>query len=152
VLFHYHILVPKLFVFSKLNFEEFFILLKNFQLVCRVLGGHIFVSSQLEKGLDASTENWPIGASLTPLARQLAEISNKMTGIELPSIPYPPRATEARFEGLYNFAPLCSATSTSPLAHHLNNLLSASAPHRRARTPIWSYHFPPSQQWLEITV
>ncbi|XP_070181060.1 dual E2 ubiquitin-conjugating enzyme/E3 ubiquitin-protein ligase BIRC6-like isoform X3 [Littorina saxatilis] len=55
-------------------------------------------------------------------------------------------------EGLFNFAPLGSIVSTSPTASPADALIQTSAPHRRARTAAWSYHFYPDEPWVELVI
>ena len=43
-------------------------------------------------------------------------------------------------------------TSSNFSAHPSEVLLQATPPHRRARTPVWSYHFLPEESFLELLV
>lgn len=54
-------------------------------------------------------------------------------------------------EGQINVAPLGSITSTNFSAHPSEVLLQSTPPHRRARTPVWSYHFFPEETYLEVS-
>lgn len=42
--------------------------------------------------------------------------------------------------------------ATSPTASPPDALIQTSAPHRRARTAAWSYHFYPDEPWVELVV
>ena len=42
--------------------------------------------------------------------------------------------------------------STSPTASPADALIQTSAPHRRARTAAWSYHFYPDEPWVELVI
>lgn len=55
-------------------------------------------------------------------------------------------------DGLMNVAPLGTITSTNFSAHPSEVLLQATPPHRRARTPVWSYHFFPEESFLELVI
>jgi len=55
-------------------------------------------------------------------------------------------------DGLINVAPLGAITSTNFSAHPSEVLLQATPPHRRARTPVWSYHFFPEENYLELVI
>ncbi|XP_071961824.1 dual E2 ubiquitin-conjugating enzyme/E3 ubiquitin-protein ligase BIRC6-like isoform X2 [Antedon mediterranea] len=55
-------------------------------------------------------------------------------------------------DGLYNFAPHGSISSSSPTAQPAEVLLQPQAPHRRARSPAWSYHFYPDESWCDLTI
>ncbi|CAL8111027.1 unnamed protein product [Orchesella dallaii] len=55
-------------------------------------------------------------------------------------------------DGLINVAPLGVITSTNFSAHPSEVLLQSTPPHRRARTPVWSYHFFPEESYLELVV
>ncbi|KAL8592605.1 hypothetical protein ACOMHN_026535 [Nucella lapillus] len=54
--------------------------------------------------------------------------------------------------GLFNFAPLGTIMSTSPTASPADTLIQTSAPHRRARTAAWNYHFYPDEPWVELVI
>ncbi|XP_044731226.1 baculoviral IAP repeat-containing protein 6 [Chrysoperla carnea] len=63
------------------------------------------------------------------------------------------QANYEQSEGWINFAPLGTITSTSPTAQTADILIqSAVAPHRRARTPQWSYHFYPDENHVELYI
>ncbi|XP_063222017.1 baculoviral IAP repeat-containing protein 6 isoform X2 [Bacillus rossius redtenbacheri] len=55
-------------------------------------------------------------------------------------------------EGLINFAPLGTISSSNPTTQPADVLIQASPPHRRARTPAWSYHFYPDEMWVDLTI
>ncbi|XP_076848185.1 LOW QUALITY PROTEIN: dual E2 ubiquitin-conjugating enzyme/E3 ubiquitin-protein ligase BIRC6 [Brachyhypopomus gauderio] len=55
-------------------------------------------------------------------------------------------------EGLHNFAPLGTITSSSPTAQPAEVLLQATPPHRRARSAAWSYIFLPEEAWCDLTI
>ncbi|CAG7720785.1 unnamed protein product [Allacma fusca] len=55
-------------------------------------------------------------------------------------------------EGVINVAPLGTITSSNFSAHPSEVLLHATPPHRRARTPVWSYHFLPEETFLELVI
>nr|XP_033791570.1 baculoviral IAP repeat-containing protein 6 isoform X2 [Geotrypetes seraphini] len=55
-------------------------------------------------------------------------------------------------EGIHNFAPLGTITSSSPTAQPAEVLLQATPPHRRARSAAWSYIFLPEEAWCDLTV
>ncbi|XP_028983369.1 baculoviral IAP repeat-containing protein 6 isoform X2 [Betta splendens] len=55
-------------------------------------------------------------------------------------------------EGLHNFAPLGTITSSSPTAQPAEVLLQATPPHRRARSAAWSYVFLPEEAWCDLTI
>ncbi|XP_069464004.1 baculoviral IAP repeat-containing protein 6 isoform X2 [Ambystoma mexicanum] len=55
-------------------------------------------------------------------------------------------------EGIHNFAPLGTITSSSPTAQPAEVLLQATPPHRRARSAAWSYVFLPEEAWCDLTV
>ncbi|XP_075222220.1 BIR repeat containing ubiquitin-conjugating enzyme isoform X2 [Lycorma delicatula] len=53
---------------------------------------------------------------------------------------------------LINFAPLGVICSSNPTAPPADVLIQSAPPHRRARTPAWSYHFYPEESWVELTI
>ncbi|XP_033629629.1 baculoviral IAP repeat-containing protein 6-like isoform X3 [Asterias rubens] len=55
-------------------------------------------------------------------------------------------------EGLTNFAPFGVISSSSPTAQPAEVLLQPTAPHRRARSAAWSYHFYPEETWCNLTI
>ncbi|OWF45700.1 baculoviral IAP repeat-containing protein 6-like isoform X2 [Mizuhopecten yessoensis] len=55
-------------------------------------------------------------------------------------------------DGLQNFAPLGSISSSSPTASPADVLIQAAQTHRRARSAAWSYHFYPDEAWVDLTV
>ncbi|XP_077994932.1 dual E2 ubiquitin-conjugating enzyme/E3 ubiquitin-protein ligase BIRC6-like isoform X2 [Glandiceps talaboti] len=55
-------------------------------------------------------------------------------------------------DGLHNFAPYGSITSSSPTAQPADVLLQSQPPHRRARSAAWSYHFYPDESWCDLTI
>ncbi|XP_028323473.1 baculoviral IAP repeat-containing protein 6 isoform X3 [Gouania willdenowi] len=55
-------------------------------------------------------------------------------------------------EGLHNFAPLGTITTSSPTAQPAEVLLQATPPHRRARSAAWSYIFLPEEAWCDLTI
>jgi baculoviral IAP repeat-containing protein 6 (apollon) len=55
-------------------------------------------------------------------------------------------------EGQINVAPLGTITSTNFSAHPSEVLLQSTPPHRRARSPVWSYHFFPEETYLELVI
>uniref|UniRef100_A0A8C5SLZ2 Baculoviral IAP repeat containing 6 n=1 Tax=Laticauda laticaudata TaxID=8630 RepID=A0A8C5SLZ2_LATLA len=55
-------------------------------------------------------------------------------------------------EGIHNFAPMGSITSSSPTAQPAEVLLQATPPHRRARSAAWSYIFLPEEAWCDLTI
>ena len=54
--------------------------------------------------------------------------------------------------GLLNVAPLSTVSCSHPSAQPADVLLQPSAPHRRARSPSWSHHFYPAEQYIELTI
>lgn len=55
-------------------------------------------------------------------------------------------------DGLLNFAPLGNITWLNPTAQPADVLIQSTTPHRRARTPAWSYHFYPDEAWVDLTI
>jgi baculoviral IAP repeat-containing protein 6 len=53
---------------------------------------------------------------------------------------------------LQNFALLGTISSSSPSASPPDVLIQGTAPHRRARTAAWSYHFYPDEAWVDLTI
>ena len=45
-----------------------------------------------------------------------------------------------------------SISSSSPTASPAEVLIQAAAPHRRARSAAWSYHFYPDEAWVDLTI
>ncbi|XP_034239276.1 baculoviral IAP repeat-containing protein 6 isoform X4 [Thrips palmi] len=56
------------------------------------------------------------------------------------------------FEGLQNFAPLGTISSSSATAQPADVLIQSFPSHRRARTPAWSYHFYPDELYMDLTL
>ena len=54
--------------------------------------------------------------------------------------------------GLLNLAPLSTISCNHPSAQPADVLLQPNPPHRRARSPSWSHHFYPAEQFIELTV
>ena len=59
---------------------------------------------------------------------------------------------ESPKETLVNFAPLGTVTWSKPMVEPADVLIQSAAPHRRARTAAWSYHFFPGEGWVDLTV
>ncbi|XP_067680641.1 baculoviral IAP repeat-containing protein 6-like isoform X2 [Haliotis asinina] len=55
-------------------------------------------------------------------------------------------------DGLQNFAPMGTVSSSSPTASPADVLIQTSPPHRRARSAAWSYHFYPDEAWVDLTI
>ncbi|XP_012256631.2 baculoviral IAP repeat-containing protein 6 isoform X2 [Athalia rosae] len=55
-------------------------------------------------------------------------------------------------DGLLNFAPLGTISWSNPTAQAADVLIQSAAPHRRARTAAWSYHFYPDESWVDLTI
>ena len=52
--------------------------------------------------------------------------------------------------GLLNLSPLSTITCSHPNAQPADVLLQRNPPHRRARSPSWSHHFYPVEQYMNI--
>lgn len=59
---------------------------------------------------------------------------------------------ETHDDGLLNFAPLGMISWLNPTAQPADVLIQNSTPHKRARTPAWSYHFYPDEAWVDLTI
>ncbi|XP_044597131.1 baculoviral IAP repeat-containing protein 6 isoform X2 [Cotesia glomerata] len=59
---------------------------------------------------------------------------------------------ESHEEGLLNFAPLGTISWLKPMVEPADVLIQSAAPHRRARTAAWSYHFFPGEAWIDLTI
>lgn len=59
---------------------------------------------------------------------------------------------ETHDDGLLNFAPLGSISWLNPTAQPADVLIQNATPHKRARTPAWSYHFYPDEAWVDLTI
>lgn len=59
---------------------------------------------------------------------------------------------EAHDDGLLNFAPLGTISWLNPTAQPADVLIQNATPHKRARTPAWSYHFYPDEAWVDLTI
>lgn len=55
-------------------------------------------------------------------------------------------------DGLINVAPQGSITAMNYSAHPSEVLLQPTPPHRRARSPVWSYHFFAGESYLELII
>uniref|UniRef100_F1KPF7 Baculoviral IAP repeat-containing protein 6 n=1 Tax=Ascaris suum TaxID=6253 RepID=F1KPF7_ASCSU len=112
-------------------------------------GGHLIVSSEIKNCIATSMGDWtvPEGGAVV---RQLASMATQVAAGEYAIAPR--RPPDIKVEGLFNYAPICSIASSSSMAHQLSTLLAAAPPHRRARTANWSYHFYPSEEWLDLTL
>ncbi|VDK44650.1 unnamed protein product, partial [Anisakis simplex] len=113
-------------------------------------GGHLVVSNEIKNCIMTSMGDWTAPESST-LVRQLASMATQISFAgEFPIAPRRPPGVKV--EGLFNYAPICSITSSSSMAHQLTTLLAAAPPHRRARTANWSYHFYSNEEWLDLTL
>ncbi|XP_046485616.1 baculoviral IAP repeat-containing protein 6 isoform X2 [Neodiprion pinetum] len=63
-----------------------------------------------------------------------------------------PNSLESYEDGLLNFAPLGTISWSNPTAQPADVLIQSAAPHKRARTAAWSYHFYPDEAWVDLTV
>uniref|UniRef100_A0A158R584 UBIQUITIN_CONJUGAT_2 domain-containing protein n=1 Tax=Syphacia muris TaxID=451379 RepID=A0A158R584_9BILA len=113
------------------------------------LGGHLLVAKQLEKFISNSVET-SVTPLFAPVLRQLVSLSSQVASGE--NVVTMKKPYGGKVNGLYNYASLCSISSSSMMAHQLTSLLSTSAPHRRARTANWSYNFYADEEWLDITL
>lgn len=59
---------------------------------------------------------------------------------------------ETHDDGLLNFAPLGTISWLNPTAQPADVLIQNATPHKRARTPAWSYHFYPDEAWVDLTI
>ncbi|XP_039282031.1 baculoviral IAP repeat-containing protein 6 isoform X3 [Nilaparvata lugens] len=56
-------------------------------------------------------------------------------------------------DSMVNFAPLGSIIcSSNPTSQSADVLIQPAPPHRRARTPAWSYHFYSEESWVDLTI
>uniref|UniRef100_A0A0C9RVJ5 Dual E2 ubiquitin-conjugating enzyme/E3 ubiquitin-protein ligase BIRC6 n=1 Tax=Fopius arisanus TaxID=64838 RepID=A0A0C9RVJ5_9HYME len=55
-------------------------------------------------------------------------------------------------DGILNFAPLGTISWVKPMVEPADVLIQSAAPHRRARTAAWSYHFFPGEAWVDLTI
>lgn len=67
-----------------------------------------------------------------------------------PSVSKKVVSTHESFEGLQNFAPLGTISSSSSTAQPADVLIQSFPSHRRARTPAWSYHFYPDEMYMDL--
>jgi hypothetical protein len=51
-----------------------------------------------------------------------------------------------------NVSYLGTISSSNPTAQPADVLIQSAPPHRRARTPAWSYHFYPDETWVDLTL
>lgn len=51
-----------------------------------------------------------------------------------------------------NVSCLGTISSSNPTAQAADILIQSAPPHRRARTPAWSYHFYPDETWVDLTL
>jgi hypothetical protein len=51
-----------------------------------------------------------------------------------------------------NVSSLGTISSSNPTAQPADVLIQSAPPHRRARTPAWSYHFYPDETWVDLTL
>ncbi|XP_043273976.1 baculoviral IAP repeat-containing protein 6 isoform X1 [Venturia canescens] len=58
---------------------------------------------------------------------------------------------ESGKDSLLNFAPLGTVSWVKPMVEPADVLIQSAAPHRRARTAAWSYHFFPGESWVDLT-
>ena len=47
---------------------------------------------------------------------------------------------------------LATIECSDVMAQPADSLLKPKAVHRRARTPMWSYHFPENEHWVSLTL
>jgi len=59
---------------------------------------------------------------------------------------------ETHDDGLLNFAPLGTISWLNPTAQPADVLIQNATPHKRTRTPAWSYHFYPDEAWVDLTI
>jgi len=59
---------------------------------------------------------------------------------------------ESHDDGLLNFAPLGTISWLNPTAQAADVLIQNATPHKRTRTPAWSYHFYPDEAWVDLTI
>ncbi|XP_067212436.1 baculoviral IAP repeat-containing protein 6 isoform X3 [Linepithema humile] len=59
---------------------------------------------------------------------------------------------ETHDDGLLNFAPLGTISWLNPTAQAADVLIQNATPHKRTRTPAWSYHFYPDEAWVDLTI
>lgn len=59
---------------------------------------------------------------------------------------------ESAKDSLLNFAPLGTVSWVKPMVEPADVLIQSAAPHRRARTAAWSYHFFPGESWVDLTI
>ena len=62
------------------------------------------------------------------------------------------RVDEDEDYGLLNLAPMSTISCSHPSAQPADVLLEPNPPHRRARSPSWSHHFYPTEQFIELTI
>ncbi|KAG8233771.1 hypothetical protein J437_LFUL003842, partial [Ladona fulva] len=83
----------------------------------------------------------------------LVSVITRHLGRTIPiPLPRKPGGPPDSFEGLQNFAPIGTITSSSPTAHPADVLIQSAPLHRRARTPAWAYTYYPEEAWVELTI
>ncbi|XP_048586023.1 baculoviral IAP repeat-containing protein 6 isoform X2 [Nematostella vectensis] len=88
---------------------------------------------------------------LIPVMRQLAKRTD--AGSNSSAKPLLAAIWEAeKDKGLVNYAPFGTISCSRPTSHAPDALLKATAPHRRARSAAWSYHFYPGELWCDLNI
>ncbi|PNF18833.1 hypothetical protein B7P43_G01653, partial [Cryptotermes secundus] len=109
------------------------------------MGGVKVICENLVKSNQALINAHPSLVSVVMQHFSHAPPSSSLNNKKLPS----PIET---YEGLLNFAPLGTISSSNPTAQPADVLIQSAPPHRRARTPAWSYHFYPDETWVDLTL
>ncbi|KAJ9600171.1 hypothetical protein L9F63_009505, partial [Diploptera punctata] len=109
------------------------------------MGGVRVICENLVKSNQALINAHPSLVSIVMQHFSHAPPSNTLNNKKIPS----PIET---YEGLLNFAPLGTISSSNPTAQPADVLIQSAPPHRRARTPAWSYHFYPDETWVDLTL
>ncbi|PSN56888.1 hypothetical protein C0J52_00682 [Blattella germanica] len=109
------------------------------------MGGVKVICENLVKSNQALINAHPSLVSIVMQHFSHAPPSNTLNNKKMPS-------PIEMYEGLLNFAPLGTISSSNPTAQPADVLIQSAPPHRRARTPAWSYHFYPDETWVDLTL
>jgi baculoviral IAP repeat-containing protein 6 len=62
------------------------------------------------------------------------------------------KSTFTKLSSCHGMSRLGAISSSNPTAQPADVLIQSAPPHRRARTPAWSYHFYPDETWVDLTL
>ncbi|XP_023289754.1 baculoviral IAP repeat-containing protein 6 isoform X3 [Orussus abietinus] len=120
--------------------------------VFTAMGGVRVLCENLVRSNSSGCGTGPVTAGVIALVMQHLSNVPTATPVVSASSKKTTNNLESYEDGLMNFAPLGTISWLNPTAQPADVLIQSAAPHRRARTAAWTYHFYQDEAWVDLTI